>query len=69
MVESENSRRGKTAELIWLEDGYLLFLGFHSSGNPCLAKKARALSTFLITDGDLLKSGILLFTVIPGKCF
>ena len=31
--------------------------------------KARALSTFLIIKGDLLKSGILGSTVIAGSCF
>ena len=49
--------------------GYLDFLGLVSSGKPCLAMNARARSTFLMTKGDLLKSGTLGSTVIPGKCF
>ena len=48
---------------------YLPFWGLSSLGKPCLAMNARALSTFLMTKGDLLKSGTSELTVIPGKCF
>lgn len=52
-----------------LGNGYLrsLFLSM-SSGMGCLARKARARSTFLRTKGSLLRSGMLGSTVIPGRC-
>jgi hypothetical protein len=53
-----------------LTEDYLLFLaGLSSLGKPYLAMSAFALSTFLITKGDLLTSDRLGSTVTPGKCF
>jgi len=39
------------------------------SGRPCFAINARAFSTFFMTKGDLLKSGILGSMVIPLGVF
>jgi hypothetical protein len=47
---------------------YFFFGDRFFSGKPCFAINARAFSTFLMTKGDLLKSGILGSTVIAGAC-
>ena len=54
--------------LFGLKD-YLGFLRSMSSGMGCLARKARASSALLRTQGSLLRSGKLGLTVMPGRCF